>query len=92
MAQDDTQKIYLELKNEQVFNFYDFSPIMIDSIRKYCIKNGFLTITQKNFFFKAILHQDILPIILHLEYALVHKIVYGRLYCNVKVKNLIFFF
>lgn len=57
---------------------------MIQQISSYCKNYGSLLISQKSFYFKKVLHSEILPIIEHLEIRLIHKNIIGKPYCNVR--------
>jgi len=80
--------VYLELKNEIVYQFYELDADKIDSIKTYCFQYGSLIITRRTIFNKNIVQKLLWPILFHLEFIFIDKILYGKPYCDV---NIVFF-
>ena len=75
--------MYLDIKNEMVLKFYEFKENEIDTIKSHCFQYGSLLITKRTLFNKNIIQKQLWPILIHLEFAYIEKIVYGQPYCDV---------
>ena len=72
-----------------VYKFFDFTANEIDSIKTYCFQNGTLIITRRAIYNKDMLEKSLWPILFHLEYLYIEKIIYGRPYCDVIYKKIV---
>lgn len=90
MAQDNSSKVFLELKDANALKFYEFSEEKLDIIRTYCLQHGSLIINKKNIYNKNIVDKSLWQILFYLEYIFVEKIIYGKLYCDVFFRRKIF--
>lgn len=66
-----------------VYKFFGFRQTEIDTIKTYCFQNGTVIFTRRAIYNKDMLQKTLWPILFHLEFFYIEKIVYGRPYCDV---------
>lgn len=66
-----------------VLKFYEFKDHEIDTIKTHCFQYGSLLLTKKTLFNKSTIQKQLWPILIHLEFLYIEKIVYGQPYCDV---------